>query len=317
MTIAAEEFNTLLTPFQVRGSMAVAVSGGLDSLCLLLLMKEWAHARSIPLFALTVDHQLRSESLQEAQQVSRWCKLQNIPHALLTWDHEAVNTACQEKARHARYDLMLRWCQENEVQTLLTAHHGNDQWETFFMRLARGSGVQGLCGIRPVLHRKGIQIIRPLLNFSKETLKETLEKRFHHPWMEDPTNQNLKYERTRWRSLQGEIPIPIKMISQTTSQLQEFQDFLGQQVALHSPQCFCEGKVNRELFQTFHPVLAKALLSSWIQEITGNPYPPSPGVLHSLYQKILSPHFKGATAGGCVFLYRSKSQILIIKENRN
>src|SRR5690606_28898682 len=124
-----------------------------DSMALALLLAHWAGGRNVTLHALTVDHDLRDASVDEALQVERWMNAAGIPHTTLRWEdgraYRARPGSAQEAARDARYELMLNWCAENGASHLFLAHHADDQAETFLMRLARGSGVDGLAAMAP------------------------------------------------------------------------------------------------------------------------------------------------------------------------
>src|SRR5262249_6924657 len=145
--------------------IGVAVSGGPDSLALLLLV---AAARPGQVEAATVDHGLRSEAHEEAATVGRWCGGLGVPHAILTarWT-EVPETAIQERARAQRYGLLGFWAKERGLAALATGHQADDQAETLLMRLARGSGVRGLAGMRPrsVAPGSHVRLIRPLLGW--------------------------------------------------------------------------------------------------------------------------------------------------------
>lgn len=178
--------------------IAVAVSGGADSLALCLLLNEWANFHQLKLTALTIDHQLRPESKSEAQQVHHWLADRGIHHEILTWNHSNTITSLQEKAREARYTLLIEYCKHHNIEHLWLGHHSNDQWETFFMRLSHVSGLKGLAGMLPKTLRDGITIYRPFLNIPPQVLKDYLINQ-NQPWIEDPSNQLRKYERIRWR----------------------------------------------------------------------------------------------------------------------
>ena len=137
------DLDALIEPGEIIG---LAVSGGPDSLALLLLAAE---ARPLLVEAATVDHGLRPESRAEAEMVAKVCERLGVPHRILTatWDEKPA-TAIQERARMMRYRLLGEWVRERGLTALLTAHHVDDQAETFLMRLARGAGVKGLAGMR-------------------------------------------------------------------------------------------------------------------------------------------------------------------------
>ena len=182
--------------------MAVATSGGADSLCLALLANKWAQEHRVKLYGLTVDHGLRKESAQEACFVHDVLSAHEIEHTTLVWEGKKPKTRVEEKAREERYRLLLSWCKAHHVPVLLIAHHQDDQAETFFLRLIRSSGVDGLSGMQPQILRDGIQIWRPFLAFSRKQIQDTMKNVFHQVWVEDPSNQSQEYERVRLRQFQ-------------------------------------------------------------------------------------------------------------------
>ena len=153
--------------------IAVGVSGGADSLALLWKLNSWAKDNNKKIVALTVDHGLREESAYEANYVAQIAKQWGIEHHILIWEGEKPQTGIEEKARKMRYSLLLNWCKNNNVNALAVAHHLFDQAETFFLRLHRGSGLDGLCGMLPISYMDNIKIIRPLLNVHPDILKKT------------------------------------------------------------------------------------------------------------------------------------------------
>jgi tRNA(Ile)-lysidine synthase len=191
-----------LGPFESRPRLAVAVSGGADSMSLVLLCHRWARAKGGTAFALSIDHRLRPESASEIRRVGRWLKTRGIPHASLAWQRPDGNpkAALQARARVARYELLGQWCRGRGVLHLALAHHAGDQAETVLMRLARGGGSDGLAGMSAIAARQGVRLIRPLLGIEPARLRATLEAEGQN-WIEDPSNANLLFERVRWRRL--------------------------------------------------------------------------------------------------------------------
>jgi tRNA(Ile)-lysidine synthase len=187
-----------LGPFEPRPLLAVAVSGGADSLALALLAERWARARRGRIAALTVDHRLRPESAAEARQVGRWLRARGIAHRILVWEEARPAGDLQAAAREARYRLLEAWCRDAGCLHLLTAHHREDQAETFWLRLARGSGLDGLAGIAGVSERGACRILRPLLPVAPERLRALLRSR-RQAWIEDPSNENRAFARVRIR----------------------------------------------------------------------------------------------------------------------
>ena len=176
---------------------AVAVSGGGDSMALLHMALNW---RSSPhgLVALTVDHALRENSAKEARQVKRWCDDLGVEHHTLKWRHDLISSGIQAKARKARYDLMSAWCAKHGIITLLTAHTTEDQAETVAMRLKRTNSKRSLAAIWPETKWNDLCVLRPLLNERRVDLRTYLTG-LRQEWIEDPSNENEKFERVRIR----------------------------------------------------------------------------------------------------------------------
>ncbi|QQR68435.1 MAG: tRNA lysidine(34) synthetase TilS [Alphaproteobacteria bacterium] len=189
--------------------MAVGVSGGADSMALLLLVRAWAAARPdtarAGMIALTVDHALRRGSADEADQVASWCAAIGVAHEILVWHHdEPVVSHVQERARAARYRLLTERCQALEIDALLVAHHGDDQAETVLMRLCKGSGVDGLAGMSDdqtlwTRQARPIRLLRPLLSYTHADLLGYCKAQ-GQTWIEDPSNHNPRFARSRLRA---------------------------------------------------------------------------------------------------------------------
>ena len=180
--------------------MAVAVSGGPDSMALTLLLAEWAHGRNGGVDAITIDHGLRPESTAEAQQVGRWlAPLPGVTHRILPWSGRKPETGIQAAARDARYRLLTEYCRENFILHLCLAHHRDDQIETHRLRAGHGSGTLGLAGMSALRPLDGVRMLRPLLGVAKAELRGLLVAR-GQAWIEDPSNRNPAFERVRLRA---------------------------------------------------------------------------------------------------------------------
>jgi tRNA(Ile)-lysidine synthase len=189
------ELDLLIAPGQPIG---VAVSGGPDSVALLLLA---AAARPGLVEAATVDHALRAESRAEAETVAGICEQLGVPHSILTVEwKQKPQTALQERARHARYGLLGRWERQRGLKALLTGHHADDQAETLVMRLLRGAGVKGLAGMRRFAKAPGVQMVllRPLLGWRRAELEKLCADAGLRA-IEDPSNADEQFERVRIR----------------------------------------------------------------------------------------------------------------------
>lgn len=203
-SVSAAQFAAAMAPFRCApgAKIAVAVSGGADSMALARLAAQWGQEREMAVVGVTVDHRLRDAAAGEAAQVSGWLAAHLIPHTVLRWDEgleaRALARSAQNAARDARYRLMTDWCAAQGCAHLLVAHHADDQVETFLLRLARGSGVDGLAAMAASLRRDGIIVARPLLGFTKAQLVATCQA-LGQPWIEDPSNGNPAGARVRFR----------------------------------------------------------------------------------------------------------------------
>jgi tRNA(Ile)-lysidine synthase len=186
----------------------LAVSGGPDSVALMLLAAEWAHSCKIApaLEVATVDHALRPESRGEAETVAHWAGALGLRHEILVWDGAKPATRIQELAREARYRLLAAHARRIGADIVATGHHADDQAETILFRLLRGSGLSGLAGMASARPCGGIVLSRPLLGCAKTELIAVCEGR-SHPFLSDPSNANPAFARTGLRALGDRLAI--------------------------------------------------------------------------------------------------------------
>jgi tRNA(Ile)-lysidine synthase len=187
----------LFAPLRDVRHALVAVSGGADSLALLLLL---ARSPEPPrLTVATVDHGLRPEAVEEAHAVARKAAALGLDHAILRWEGPYPTTGIQEAARAARYRLLVDHARRIGADALLTAHHADDQAETILMRLCSGSGLSGLAGMRSETETLGLRHLRPFLGVPKARLVATLDA-LGETFVDDPSNRNPAFARARWRA---------------------------------------------------------------------------------------------------------------------
>ncbi len=303
--------------------IAAGVSGGADSLALVLRLNEWAEKNNHKVVALTVDHGLRPESAQEADYVSSIMKNFGIEHHILVWEGEKPHTGVEAVARAARYDLLCNWCKENDVSVLATGHHKRDQAETFLLRLQRGSGVYGLSGILPQSSCRGLTLIRPQLNVAPEELKNYLQAKGIR-WVEDPSNQWDVFQRVKIRKflpmLEREIGISVSRLAETTAVLARTRAYFEECVAhlIKSRVRFWEDaalSVSVSVFCEQPTEVSYRLLAELLQRISGNDYPPEADEILRLNVKITEKDFNGATLGDCELIV-SRHKLWIVPEVR-
>jgi tRNA(Ile)-lysidine synthase len=209
--------------------LAVACSGGADSLALALMAQAWGEKRGVEIIALTVDHGLRPESAAEALEVRRIMLEQGLRHHILKADQTLAGTGnLQEKARALRYRLLCGFCRENHIAHLMLAHHLEDQAETVMLRLARGSGVDGLSAMQVVKERDGVTLLRPLLHLPRRDLRLYLQERGQR-WIEDPSNANPVFDRVKWRGFLphlASLGLTPERLAETAASMQRARHFL-------------------------------------------------------------------------------------------
>jgi tRNA(Ile)-lysidine synthase len=291
--LQGEDFRKLMSqlgPFEDRPHLAVAVSGGADSMALCLLASRWARARHGKVTALTVDHRLRPESVAEARQVARWCRALGVSHVTLRWAGRKPKTGIQAAARAARYRLLERWCDTRGVIHLLVAHHADDQAETVALRRERGSGEDGLAGMAAVVETPNLRILRPLLAVPKSRLVATL-KRAGQGWIEDPSNRDPKYGRVRVR--QSRIAVrPIEGRARRDAQV----------AALLASAFVQRGRIECDAaaLAAAEPAVARRALARLVMGVGGAPYPPATTALDRVVAALATGNRRAArTLGFC------------------
>jgi len=289
-------------------TIAVGVSGGSDSLALVLMADRELRPLGFKIVALTVDHRLRPQSAAEAEYVASVMRTYDIEHHILVWetDPKPVN-GVEEAAREARYALIGDWCRQHRVKYVMTAHHLVDQAETFFMNLYRGSGLNGLCGMSEVSRRPSFNLLRPLLATAPSQMKDFLNQA-GIKWIEDESNNCEELLRVKIRHFLPKFTaatgITPGRIAETMARLQSSRDCLEEQAAAVIKTRFenwqnyayaCEP----HLFAQLDAEIGFRVLARILKLIAGTDYPPRAQKTLSLLQKLKKTDFKAATLGHC------------------
>ncbi len=185
--------------FEKKPSVAVAVSGGPDSMSLLFLVNAFIKFKKGKLIALIVDHRIRENSKEEAKYISAYLDKNYINSQILTVNQKNVNKKSMNEARNNRYSLLTDFCIKNKILHLFIAHHKDDNLETFLNRKIAGSDFYGLKSISEISLYNKVFIIRPLLNFSKKILLD-YNKKNKIEYINDPSNFNIDYTRATIRN---------------------------------------------------------------------------------------------------------------------
>jgi tRNA(Ile)-lysidine synthase len=317
-TYTKQDCEKLFAALQGERHIAVAVSGGSDSMALLRLVEQWSQHRS-KISVLTVDHGLRPEAAAEATKVSEWCVLLGLAHHTLRWEGTKPKTGVQAKARAARYDLLSAWCKANGVRYLLTGHTIDDQAETVLMRQQRTDTAESLAGIWETTVWDGVNVFRPLLGQSRADLRAYLEG-LGQPWIDDPSNSDRRFERVRVRQALAEEGRPdLQRIE--LADIAERAGRAARAMALATDQwlngqltCYPEGfgAIPRAGFYELDPGLQRRVLQQLLL-MYGAGNPAEPGELDYLAKWIMGHGISRRTLGGAMFACR-QSSILIGRE---
>ena len=300
-----------LGPFEPAPRIAVAVSGGCDSMALCLLAERWARARGGMVFGLTVDHRLRPESGAEAAQVRRWLAARAIAHRTLRWTGTRRSSGIQEAARAARLALLTGWCRRAGVLHLLLGHQREDQAETALQRLVRGSGIDGLAAMAPLRlalepEGSGTRLLRPLLAVPRAALIATLTQG-DQPWIDDPSNRDARHTRPRLAAALaglGAEGLSAARLARSAGRaagdraaLDRLSTDLLAACAHPSPAGFVS--VDAGALRRAPPALALRALGSALATVSGAPHPPRLERLERLARRLFDDSARAATLGGC------------------
>ena len=315
-----------LGPFEPAPRIAVAVSGGSDSLALCLLADRWARARGGAVFGLTVDHRLRPESGAEAAQVRRWLAACAISHRTLRWSGTRPVSGIQEEARAARLALLGGWCRQAHVLHLLLGHQREDQAETALQRLVHGSGIDGLAAMAPVRlamepNGGGVRLLRPLLSVSRDALTATLAL-WDQPWIDDPTNRDMRYARPRLAAALAELgpeglsAARLAKVAERAADDRAALDGLCSDLLARSAHPAPGGFVtlDRCILRHAPPALALRALSRAVTTVSGAPHPPRMERLERLAQRLRGDNVRAATLGGCRVVPQRDGRLVVCRE---
>lgn len=305
---------------------AVGVSGGPDSMALAHSLVDWAAANKREVYILTVDHGLREEAKQEAKMVAEWASIfPNVVHAVLNWQDDKPETAIMEAARKARYHLMAQYCQKKNIQTLFLGHHQDDQAETFLIRLAKGSGLDGLSAMGEIrAYDDHLMLVRPFLDLSKNDLVSYCDKK-NIPYVQDPSNDNPDYLRPRLRqsmTVLEEEGLSTKRLAVTAKRLARVRETLDELTQAAYAACLrnngsrCVILSYEELRKNPEEIALRVVQKSLSKMRPDKDYNVRMEKIEELFESLwhAPDDFKPRTLGGCIFTLNEKNTILEIKQ---
>ena len=291
-------------------AIGLAVSGGADSLALLLLAQRWAERRDRAprLQVYSVNHGLRPEAAGEVAMVLSTAQSLGVAAAGLLWRGSKPQAGVQEAARIARYRLMGAAMADDGVPALLTAHHRQDQAETVLMRLAHGSGIEGLKGMAPVAQVEGVRVHRPLLDIDPADLRAIVAEAGLTP-AQDPSNTDIHYERVRWRNAMpqlAELGLDAPTLARFAQRMSEADAAIADMAescfqALVTLDGFGAARIGHAEFAALSPAIAVRVLGRVLNIVGGRQKPRALGLVERIQQTLAKGAMsKSATAHGCV-----------------
>ena len=298
----------------------VAVSGGPDSLALVALTKAYSYTKKTKFHYVLVNHNIRKNSAQEARQVKNLLKKNKINLKIIS-NKKTITSNVQSQARNTRYEILSNYCKRNKINTLLTAHNLEDQVETFFIRLSRGSGLKGLSSMSSLSKISNkVNLYRPLLDTKKNFLVK-ISKNVFGKYFKDPSNKNLKYLRTKVRNLKKHLKksgIEYEQIIKSINNLALSKLTLDKYFNKIFTDLIKKNKkeilVNFEKFKVLNNDVKIAVINEAIKKIKNNYYNPRSKKVENLIQNIEKTNFKSSTLGGCIF--RLKKGNLCLKNEK-
>ena len=298
----------------------VAVSGGPDSLALVALTNEYKNSKKVKFHYVLVDHNIRKNSRQEAKKVVSILKKKKIDLKIIL-NKKKISRNIQSEARNIRYDILKNYCLKNRITTILTAHNLEDQVETFFIRLSRGSGLKGLSAMKPLrkIDNK-LTLFRPLLDVRKNFLIR-ISKNTFGKYVKDPSNKDEKYLRTKIRNLKKplensgvkyeQIFKSIQNLSFSRSTLDNyFEKIFKKLINVRNNQV----KINLKKFNKLNNDVKIALINQSIKKIKKNYYDLRSRKVENLIKNLSRDNFKKSTLGGCIFF--KKDSNLCLKQEK-
>ena len=315
-----KEFSNLINS---KESLAVAISGGPDSLSLAFLAKCFSIINKVKVKFFIVNHKLRKESSKEAKYVSNLLKKIDIKCKILSWNGKKPANNIQAIAREKRYQLLANECKRNKINNLLVGHHLDDVLENFIIRLTRGSGLKGLISFnkRTKYKSENLNILRPLLDLNKENLVFISKKVFKF-YIKDPSNRNEDFKRIRVRKLlqslekegldKNKLVLTINNLKDSDQSIKFYENKnMKENIVFLKEKKTCILK--KEFFDQAHEVILRSL-TTIIQTIGKKYYPTRGKSIDELINRINNKSFSKITLGGC-FIERTNETILISEEN--
>lgn len=305
------------------GGLIAAVSGGADSTALMLCADMWARRAGRPLTVVSIDHGLRAAAADEARKVARLCADRGIACRIVTLGLSSdVTGNVQQRAREARYAALQGVARETGSPAILLGHTADDQAETVLMRLIRGSGVDGLAGMRPARALEDATLLRPLLGFSRAQTEATC-RAAGVDWVCDPSNDDPAYTRVRIRRLRAALAeegLGTDRLLTTAAHMRRAQGALDAVADAVWQDCVSDPgdgtlTIDRAGFAALAEEPALRLLSRAVQRVGARAYRPRFEAITAVLAHIRAGGGGARTAGGCL-IRAEKTRLRVLPEQR-
>lgn len=309
--------------FFIKKQIAVAISGGCDSVALTFALNDFCKENKIKIYALTIDHGVRKNSKIEAKKVGELLKEFNISHKILSIPKKEIpQKNIEANLREIRYKMLSDFCKKNHIEFLFVGHHLGDIAENFLIRLFRGSGLDGLSPMQEISEINGIKIIRPFLEISKDELKNYLIAK-NIEWFEDETNDDEKFLRNKIRKFLASFDdknLLEKRIYNASKEISKTRDFFDEIMEARELEIIEENAdnltlINRRKLGEINSSIALKILAKILMKIGDKKYKPRKEKLIRFYEYLIAEGvIKKREFYGCVVEKYQDEKVKIYKK---
>jgi tRNA(Ile)-lysidine synthase len=309
--------------FFIKKQIAVAISGGCDSVALTFALNDFCKESKIKIYALTIDHGVRKNSKNEAKKVGELLKEFNISHKILSIPKKEIpQKNIEANLREIRYKMLSDFCKKNHIEFLFVGHHLGDIAENFLIRLFRGSGLDGLSPMQEISEINGIKIIRPFLEISKDELKNYLIAK-NIAWFEDETNDDEKFLRNKIRKFLASFDdknLLEKRIYNASKEISKTRDFFDEIMEERALEIIEENTdnltlINRRKLAEINSSIALKILAKILMKIGDKKYKPRKEKLLRFYEYLIAEGvIKKREFYGCVVEKYQDEKVKIYKK---
>jgi len=317
-----KDFNNFVKFNLNNSNFSVAISGGTDSLALAYFSKCYSLSNNVKVNYYHVDHKLRKESSLEAKKLKLLLKNFDINCKILKWIGQKPKSNIQAAARTKRYNLIYNQCIKDKINFIFIAHHLDDLYENFIIRLLRGSGLKGLVSFSEVKisYNDKLKILRPLINQKKIDLNYITKKAFNFKF-EDPSNKNVDFKRIRIRNLIQSLKsegLNFEKLRLTISNLKDsnltINHYVNQNIICNSKYNNKKNNyiLNNDFFKQPHEIVFRSLINL-LKKVGNKYYSPRGKSISQLLINLGSGKIKKTNIAGCI-IEKINNSFLIYEE---